>query len=277
MKISVISLFRDSEKTIYDCLQRLEHLEESTEAIFEYSFYENDSLDNTKKILERWMQSRDGYLISETLGSPKFSSVTSHKRNELMCYYRNKSLNSIKPMDSDYTVVFDSDVGFDNNIINDYIPFLEEDVVMVTPNVLQNINCKMFDSSKRSYYDSYALIDNDMNNGMTWSSNPFYRADDREKWDKGLPVAVKSAFGGFVMIRSEAMNKSSWKTNGHCEHWGLCSDLLKFGKILIIPEIITTVEHDPTIIHSISEDNINKVINFQRQHLNDKYLSKQPT
>lgn len=277
MKITVLSLFRDSEKTIHDCLQRLERLEVSTNATFEYSFYENDSLDNTKIILEGWIKSRDGYLISETLGAPKFSSTSSRQRNELMCYYRNKSLNSIKPMDSDYTVVFDSDVAFDENIINDYIPFFKDDDIMATPNVLQNINCKMFDSTKKSYYDSYALIDRDGNNGMTWSSNPFYRNDDREKWDSGFPVAVKSAFGGFVMIRSEAMNHSSWKTDGHCEHWGLCSDLSKFGKILIIPEIITTVEHDSTIIDSISDDNINKVINFQHQHLNDKYLSKQPT
>mgnify|MGYP005830512741 CR=1 FL=1 len=274
MKITVISLFRDSEPDIHNCLSRLEDLERNTDAEFEYSFYENDSVDNTREILKKWIEGRDGFLTFEDLNAPKFSNTASDQRNYLMTDYRNKSLNAIKPIDSDFSIVFDSDVIFDENIVNLFFSYMEDDIAMVTPNVLQNINCKMFDSQKKSYYDSYALIDKDMNNGMTWASNPFYRKEDRENWDNGKPVEVFSAFGGFIMLRSKILNKVQWYTEGHCEHWSLCSQVGKFGKILVIPRIITEVYHSRAIIDSISDENINRVVEFQKNKLNDKYFSK---
>ena len=51
MKITIISIFRDSEATIQNCLKQLDELEKNTDAPFEYFFYENDSKDKTKKIL----------------------------------------------------------------------------------------------------------------------------------------------------------------------------------------------------------------------------------
>lgn len=83
-------------------------------------------------------------------------------------------LDNAKPLKSDYTLILDSDVIFPPDLINKYLDRFDEDVAMITPNVLQNIKCQMFDEQKDSYYDSFALVDNYNNQGMTWTSNPFF-------------------------------------------------------------------------------------------------------
>ena len=60
MRISIFSLFRDSEDYIYDCFDRFEKMESCTNASFEYYFYENDSKDNTASILQEWIKNKKG-------------------------------------------------------------------------------------------------------------------------------------------------------------------------------------------------------------------------
>jgi Fe2+ or Zn2+ uptake regulation protein len=57
-KVSVFCLWRDSEKTIYKTLKQLENLESIEGFEFSYFFYENDSKDNTVKIIEEWLLNR---------------------------------------------------------------------------------------------------------------------------------------------------------------------------------------------------------------------------
>jgi hypothetical protein len=78
---------------------------------------------------------------------------------KLMTQYRNKILGAAKPMDSDYTLLIDSDVDFSSRIVKDYLPFFDDNVVMCTPNIKQNINCIMGNPKELSYYDSFALKD----------------------------------------------------------------------------------------------------------------------
>ena len=267
MKISIMSLFRDSESYIYDCLNRLEQLEANTDASFEYMFYENDSIDDTRKILKDWTKSRQGFFVYEDLGYPKFSTMISRERNYVMTEYRNKLLIASRPFKSDYTIILDSDVVFDKHIINQYLDYMDDDVAMATPNVLQNIRCKMFDPDKKSYYDSYALLDRYENQCMTWAYNPFYFKEDRDLWDNQEPVEVTSAFGGVPMVRSKILNNVQWSTEGGCEHWAFCSMVKKFGKILAIPTIITEVDVPESIIKRIPQNDIDEVVKSQHDNL----------
>ncbi len=269
MKISILSLFRDSERIIYDTLTRLESLEENTDADFEYFFYENDSTDKTVEILSSWIQNKEGKVISQELNAPKFGSVDSHVRVQLMAHYRNTLLDSAKPLNSDFTIVFDSDVIFEKDIINQYLPYFADDVAMLTPNITQNIKCKMCDCGRDSYYDSWALMDKSGNFCMTWSHNPFYNQQDRDNWDAGVPVQVYTAFGGFALIKSEYLNQVNWAVNkGTCEHWGLCHELNKYGKVLVIPNIQTSVYLPQSVIGNIKPESIDNLINFQKDKMN---------
>ena len=267
MKISIISLFRDSESYIHNCLSRLERLEKNTDASFEYMFYENDSLDNTRSILKKWIDSRDGFLTHEDLGYPKFSTMISYDRNRKMTEYRNKLLLASRPITSDYTIILDSDIVFDENIVNEYLKYMETDVAMVTPNILQNIHCKMFDATKRSYYDSYALIDRYGHSAMTWAANPFYIKTDRDLWENEEPVEVHSAFGGAPMVRSYILNNVEWSTDGNCEHWEFCAKVNEFGKILVVPTIITEAHVPDSVMNKITQSDIDTVINKQHENL----------
>jgi len=241
MKITIISIFRDSEKNIDYCLEQLGRLEKNTNASFEYFFYENDSKDNTKEILKKWINNKEGKLICENLNTPKYGSIVDKKRFALLAEYRNKLLKAGKPFNSDYTLILDSDVYFPNNIIDQYLKYMNKDIAMITPNILQNVKCKMFDKNNDSYYDSLALLDKNKRKGMAWVSNPFFDKNDREAWKNGKPVEVCSAFGGFPIIKSKILNKVEWSTDGDIEHWNFCRDVRKYGKILVIPKIITRV------------------------------------
>jgi hypothetical protein len=268
MKVSVLSMFRDSEEYLGGTLERLSSLEEQESSIeFEYFFYENDSVDSTVSILEDWLSNRNGLVSSEQLNKTKFSQSTSVERQLDMTDYRNRMLSIARPLESDYSIILDSDVFFEKSIVSDYIPYFAEDVAMVTPNVLQNIKCQMTDTARESYYDSFALIDRFGNNGMTWSSNPFFNSDDRNNWDTGKPIEVKSAFGGCPMIRSNILNEVSWSTDGGCEHWNFCRDVSSYGKILVAPLVIARVILSDTVINGIPPSHMRSVVEKQKQLL----------
>jgi hypothetical protein len=277
MKISVLSLFRDSESYIHDCLHRLEDLEKNTNAEFSYFFYENDSVDNTRQILTDWLADR-GQLTFEDINTPRFGSISSFDRFVLMSYYRNILLKSCTPLQSDYTLILDSDVKFENNLITEYLQFVNDDVAMLTSNNVQNINCVMCGCSKNSYYDSLALQDCSGNSVMTWSCNPFYRKEERDLWSSGQPVKVNRAFAGAAFIKTSVLNQASWNlrdpTNPECEHWGFCDRVRQFGDILAIPSIVTRVEIPQDTINSLSKAQFNNVTGYQKKVLNDYFNIK---
>jgi len=243
MKLTVISLFRDSEKFLNKMFSKLETIENEWDT--EYFFYENDSKDNTREVIQEWMEERRGQFIYEDINTPSFGHVTDKARMDLMVQYRNKILNAAKPLESDYTLLIDSDVEFSNRIVDDYLPFFKDGVVMCTPNIKQNINCVMGEPQELSYYDSYALRDIKNNKGMLLSSNPFWEKKDRKLWKDKKPVKVNSAFGGVAMIKSEILNEVEWKTMGGCEHWMFCEKVRTYGDIIVIPTIEAYTEVTP--------------------------------
>ena len=253
MKITIISIFRDSEPTINNCLNQLDALEKNTKASFEYFFYENDSKDKTKEILNKWMQNKNGKLICENINTPRFGSIVKKERFALLAQYRNRLLEEGKPFDSDYTLILDSDVLFPDNIIEQYLKYMTDNIAMITPNILQNIKCKMFNKNKDSYYDCLALRDKKKREGMVWVSNPFFDKNDRENWERGEPVEVFSAFGGFPIIQSKILNKVKWSTDGDIEHFNFCRDVGKYGKVIVVPKIITRVVVAQNILNHLSK------------------------
>jgi cellulose synthase/poly-beta-1,6-N-acetylglucosamine synthase-like glycosyltransferase len=246
MKITVFSLWRDSEPYIDKALSNIKALEANNKEVeFEYYFYENDSEDNTKKILEEFLQDRKGKFISEDLGAVKFGSTIDAQRMKSMAKYRNNILYTAKPMDSDYCIIWDSDVDFEPDILNNFLKYKDEGA-MLCPNIRQNVPCVMGSGDNDTYYDSLSLVDKYGIQCMTWASNPFYDEQDRAKYEEGLPIEVTSAFGGFVLIRTELLNKEGieWFSRGALEHWGLCARIKDIAKekIIFLPSIRVQVQ-----------------------------------
>ncbi len=266
IKISFYSLFRDSEPKIYECLSTLSKIESNKKFQCEYFFYENDSKDNTASILEEWLLNRDGNFLSETLNTPKFGSVLDPNRMKLLSTYRNKMKDLGVNSKSDFSIIFDSDISFDENIIEEYLKYKNLNFSMLTPNVRQNVPCKMGSKKKSSYYDSSILFDLDLNQGMTWSDNPFYNTDDRSKFEKGEPIIVHSAFGSIAFLKTEIFKKCKWNSNGESEHFSLCDQLRKHGNIYLIPKIKPRVN-----IQQKSWSHEESVINRQQFLLKSKW------
>ena len=139
-KVSVFSLWRDSESYIQRTLKQLENLEQNNpEILFSYFFYENDSVDNTVSILQDWLKLRSGKFLSENISFQKEGTVMTESRMKKMAYYRNRMIELGRFIDSDYSVIFDSDVIFEKDILDRYLSKVDSETVMYTPYISQNI------------------------------------------------------------------------------------------------------------------------------------------
>jgi hypothetical protein len=243
-----------------------DQMELETDAKFEYFFLENDSIDNTPSILKKWMKNKNGLLSCENFNSKKFGSTLDSERMLLMSNLRNKMSALDSKKDSDYSVIFDSDVIFEPNIINQFLLYLDLNFSLLTSNIRQNVPCKMGSGSLDSYYDSSILFDSDGINCMTWSDNPFYNDKDRENFKNNLPVKVKSAFGSFAFLPTKYLSQTSWQSKGESEHLSWCYQLNKIAPIFLIPSIKPRVE-----IEQKTWDHEDRVIKQQKHLLENKW------
>lgn len=240
MKIAIYSLFRDSEKTLPNFLSILDKLNEKFDCTF--FFYENDSVDNTKKILHEWSKCCKAFLFSETHHYQKYGSVISSDRFIKLGMYRNTLLQkSLLYNKTEYSLFIDSDI---ESFTEENAAMLAEAIEithgsLVTAATMQDIPCKMGSDKKYSYYDSLPLYDIEGNHCLTWSWNPFVRKEDRNTYNSLLPVEVQSAFGSCALAKTSLVKNPNfkWGTNGVCEHLFLCENIIQYGGIYVCPNI----------------------------------------
>ena len=238
--IAVIALWRDSSQYLTASLRQLEKQEETllSKYRFFYSFYENDSVDNTPQLLNKWINTHYGVFLSEKRNDPKWKSVPSIRRTKLMAEYRNLAFKGLNKINFDYLFVLDTDIILEDKLISKMINILDLNpaIGMITPNTIQNVPDAYHNESNCSYYDSWALKDIEGNNGLSYSSNPFLLCEDRDLWSSGLRVNVNSAFGGAALIRGNLFHKSNirWSGENGCEHWNFCEQIRDLGYLVTV-------------------------------------------
>jgi hypothetical protein len=239
MKLSVVGLWRDSEKTIDRTLTSLEKLSNRYNQTSFY-FYENDSIDNTKNILNHWIKNKNGKIYNENINSPKFGSVPDIERLILLSYYRNKAKTLLSNDSSEYTLLIDTDIIFDlDNFIQLYEAMTQTDAIMVVANTRQyQIPDLMENRTNDSFYDVFALRDSLNNSGLYFTDCPFMLESDRALWLESKPIKISSGFGGFALIKTNILKKqeNKWSTCGHSEHVNFCYNISRYGSIYIIPD-----------------------------------------
>ena len=255
--IAIISLWRDSQTYIHTSLNQLstQEYELGSDYSFFYSFYENDSVDDTSKILREWLEDRQGILLTQKLNHPKWESVPSITRTEAMAQYRNICLYALRDRKYDYLFIIDSDIYYDKDLFKSMIHLIDNNQTygMLTPNTQQNVSDKFDLNKSTSYYDSWALKDLQGNKGLSFSYNPFVMTADRRKWDRSLPISVASAFGGISLVRGELLqeNKIIWNGDFGCEHWYFCEKIREMNySIIVHPLLLAEVRH----IHFVRPD-----------------------
>lgn len=263
-KINVYALFRNSEKHISRTLDQIANLTTLPNLEFQFFFYSNDCKDNTPNILRDWCALFGGKFLYEELNAPSFGSVESTERVALLSYYRNKNKMMGIGTESDYSLVIDSDLIWSNSDFNALLDFMEENqnYVAATSNCRQNIADLVFGESEDSFYDIFCLRDKINLGGIYFSDSPFYRKEDKERFQNLLPVEVNSAFGGLGLFDSYAFDKEKWSTFGESEHVAFCGELRSYGKIAIVPTSKPFSEVDLT---KINMENCKKIGLQQRE------------
>lgn len=240
MKLNVISLFRDSEAYLHRTFENIEALERRHDvACF---FYENDSIDSTPDLLRDWIRRRRGRLISQRLGAPKFGQTMEPERVLAMARYRNIILYEAVRVQSDWTLLLDSDVEFPADLVEQYLRWDDASVAMFTPWIELDRTCQMCDPPchRPAYYDTFALRDKSGRRGVILSCNPFWDNADRTGWERNLPVEVECAFGGAALIRSQVLSRCRWHSAGDCEHVAFAAQVRQMGRILAMPTVKTS-------------------------------------
>jgi hypothetical protein len=264
MKISVIGLWRDSEKYISQSLENIESLASIPDTSFDFYFYENDSKDDTRNILKNWLSDKDGELFSENLNSPKFGSVTDIERLVFLSHYRNKLLPMIQKTNSEFTLMIDTDVLFNKDDFLELLTNIKsiDKCVMTVSNIRQSeISDLMFKETSDAFYDVFAFRDSLNNNGLYFTNCPLILNEDREKWYNQEPVRIMSGFSGFSLIKTEVLKKCRWSTTQHSEHVNFCLDVNRYGDIYFIPKSRPTTHCD------ISSISIERCSQFAQQQI----------
>lgn len=247
--IGVLALVRDEEQTLPRFFAEMEKLEDAMDDEVVYSFYENDSKDNSPSIVSKFLRQRNrrGSLVSETLGLRRFNG-RQQERTELMAMGRNIALSQLKMFDPDVLLVIDPDIDFSHQHILQLLPELDDnEVAMACASTMQDVP-SVFSDSEVSYYDSWAFIARDGTPGITFAHCPSISKEDQEQWKKEQRIMARSAFGGIAVLRYDDVlqQKAQWDGGNGCEHWSFCKAMLEIGDIVVRADV------NPMVIHGTS-------------------------
>lgn len=260
VKISFSLLVRNNEKWLIDIFSNFNEIEDFYKNIdFEYHFYENNSIDNTKTLIDEFMINRKGSFHKEDLNVKCSFKPISRERGLWMNFIRRKHKQLHGQLDSDYVILVDSDVYFEKEIIKN---------LLETYNENNNISCLSTycvcchtknNSECKHYYDSLALVTYDnidyKKTGNTCLFSQCKRCINERKYKSNLQllnnnliekkglIEVKSAFGSLCMIPTKYYNLCNYDDNlflkydNVCEHYHFNIQLQKYGKIMINTDI----------------------------------------
>ena len=242
--INVYGIFKNNEFYLKYLLLKLSIMEQIYDVEFRYYFYENNSIDKTKKYLKDFFKNRKGKLYSVDFINDNNTRIerSNVKINFIknLIKYRNFNLNMSRPITSDWNIIIDSDIYFDTDCLKHFFNIKPKlnNIGMMTPYTVDN--------NKWHYYDTYAFKDSD--NEFVYPKCLFERCtkckNKKIKINDEI-IKVNSSFGGFAVIDSEILrnDKILWNISNKdqmCEHIGFCKNIKKYTnkKIVVCQNII---------------------------------------
>jgi hypothetical protein len=261
-KISICILVKNNEKWLIFINELFKEIEEKYKEVldFEYFIYENNSTDDTKINVETFMNKRKGSYICEDINAKyNYSSDVSMDRGLHMNYIRNKAKTTFGKIQSDYTLLLDSDIVIGHSTIYEMVNYIQNN-----PSISGLSPFTACNSYPLHYYDSLAVIsesgisEKETGNTCLFSNcnRCFYlrklnniNISQKELFNPNSnEISVKSAFGCCFLTKTDYFNSCNYneelfrKCNHVCEHVSFNKQLLKFGKIIIKPDIKCKME-----------------------------------
>jgi len=224
---------------------------------YDYMFYiyENNSTDKTKMEIENFFLKRPDkckYLMENVSHNLNLSGI-SIERGTYMAKLRNKLKDFHGTLDSTYTIIIDCDVLFSHDIIDEALNVFKTHPNVAAVTAFDVCWYQYVNHNSIHYYDTLALIteNNYRNTQCIFSSCISCRkdralnkiCDEKILLSNNKIINVNSAFGGFLLIKTDIYNQVKWENNDVCEHHSFCKNIKKFGNIVINSNInvITTV------------------------------------
>lgn len=208
--------------------------------------YENNSMDQTKKILESWEKElgEKAYFVMEDTNSEKTIPLAknvscnpffSKKRIAKMVSLRNQYMDAIdlKGWNADFLMIVDLDVAqlYLDPILTSFSRNIEWDAITAFG---YSISPKL----KKRYHDTYALTEfGDENNPQTEEkimslADKYGSLDSSNDW-----IRVFSAFGGLAIYKFEAVkglryqliDNDDSRVEVRCEHYSIYKQMVERG------------------------------------------------
>ena len=230
LTVQVMCVLKNNERWVKEFITMSKAMEEmNPDIVFKYNFFENDSVDDTVKLLK----SDPRFIVhSEHIEAYSNKDPHSNDRMQTIATVRNTLLDIVRPKISDYVLIVDSDIYFEPQVFTQLLDTLKDKTIsMACP-------YSMDSGFEGHYYDTYAFLD--MNGKCYWPKCIFKNckhSNDGIIEPEGL-IDVRSAFGGFSLVRgSEFLNpKLRWGTidffnKSLCEHILFCEQLS--GRVVI--------------------------------------------
>lgn len=207
--VVIAGLVRDIAQVLPLTLDRLEYLS-SFFFDCEFVIIEDDSKDQSSSILAQWDPECFKHVTCYRGGLPKFGSIKSRARIELMTNRRTCLQGKIKSLasDLDYVILLDMDIdgGFSYEGIMNSLSYNLDAV---------SSNSLYYENGARHFYDTYALrLFNELS--VTEKQALVYNRGEQ-------PFQVLSGFGGLCVYKMGAYLNGVYHTDDPskwCEHQG---------------------------------------------------------
>lgn len=271
-KISVICMFKNNEGYLKNFFfSMVEKLESKYDILFEYFVIENNSQDNTRTLLKDFFKKKSTksklLLFNSTKEVFTGGDGKQHERINNISEIRNKLVNTITPLVSQWCLFVDSNIHFKEDILERMFSYepSKNNIGMLTPYTQQlfmpEVHKNTFPNLEKPtllghYYDTFSFYDIERKN--MWPLCGFAKCKlcsnktlkNRNKVsDSDEIVDVTSCFGGFALIHTDIINNKviRWDTLSHtmesdesiCEHFLFCYLLNKMTnkRIVILQKI----------------------------------------
>ena len=256
--IHVFGMYRQNELYLPFLFKRFNEWESFySDVRFIYYFLENNSTDRTKEMLGDFIKNRPKSKLLLYHLKKDYKNVgdgTNFDRISTLTKLRNMLVNKITPLpENEWALFIDSNIYFQDSILSSMFSQTrptEEKIGMMSPYTQQLFIPKLHSSLLHEptllshYYDTYSLID--IHDKLFFPRCPFEKCKvcarksrntkntmsaQRIKKNQSV-VEVRACFGGFVLIKTDALNhpRVRWSTTclnidedrTTCEHWTFC-------------------------------------------------------
>ena len=249
--ITVMALFRNNAKYLSAyLLPRLAILEDQYDVEFQYFFLENNSKDDTRALLQGFLQGRKGRV--KTLDLPDFENLgVNFERTDRLAFLRNSLLFDARPdipTAESWCLLIDSDICFDVMALRDL--FAKEpskhDIAMLSAFTTEALfgrqlkqhpqykDCKDDDMITFNHYaDTFAYVGMDGRNLRPKCAFASCKMCNVNKVAKEGVLEVRSCYNGFAIVQGACIkdDRVKWDTvdlEGRislCEHVLFCHAL----------------------------------------------------